>query len=198
MQWWESLTAFQQVMFVLAISATVVMFIFLILMIFGSDGSDSFDGDVDLDSDVDSINDEPLTNFSGLRILSVRGVLAFISVGAWTTYGFAGIVHPLLSSLFGVIAGAVASYLMALAFRASMKLESEGNLEYKNAIGKKGNVYIRIPAKRQGTGKVTLTFQERFVEVDAITDEDTDLVTGTIIEVIAMENETTVLVKKEH
>ncbi len=198
MQWWESLTAFQQVMFVLAISATVVMFIFLILMIFGSDGSDSFDGDVDLDSDVDSINDEPLTNFSGLRILSVRGVLAFLSVGAWTTYGFAGIVHPLLSSLFGVIAGAVASYLMALAFRASMKLESEGNLEYKNAIGKKGNVYIRIPAKRQGTGKVTLTFQERFVEVDAITDEDTDLVTGTIIEVIAMENETTVLVKKEH
>ena len=198
MQWWESLTAFQQVMFVLAISATVVMFIFLILMIFGSDGSDSFDGDVDLDSDVDSINDEPLTNFSGLRILSVRGVLAFLSVGAWTTYGFAGIVHPLLSSLFGVIAGAVASYLMALAFRASMKLESEGNLEYKNAIGKKGNVYIRIPAKRQGTGKVTLTFQERFVEVDAITDEDTDLVTGTIIEVIAMENGTTVLVKKEH
>lgn len=198
MQWWESLTAFQQVMFVLAISATVVMFIFLILMIFGSDGSDSFDGDVDLDSDVDSINDEPLTNFSGLRILSVRGVLAFLSVGAWTTYGFAGIVHPLLSSLFGVIAGAVASYLMALAFRASMKLESEGNLEYKNAIGKKGNVYIRIPAKRQGTGKVTLTFQERFVEIDAITDEETDLVTGTIVEVIAMENETTVLVKKEH
>lgn len=197
MQWWEGLSAFQQVMFVLATSATVVMIIFLILMIFGSGGGESFDSDVDVDSDVDSFNDEPLTSFSGLRILTVRGVLAFLSVGAWTIYGFSGVVHPLLASLFGIIAGAVASFLMAVAFRASMKLESEGNLEYKNAIGKTGNVYIRIPAKRQGTGKVTLTFQERFVEVDAITDEETDLLTGTIVEVIGMENETTILVKKE-
>ena len=192
MQWWDSLQPFQQVMFVLATAATVVMLVFLVLMLIGADNSDSFDTDVD--SDFDSFNDEPLSSFGGLRILTVRGVLAFLSVGAWTAYGFGSLIHPLLASLFGVIAGAVASYLMALAFRASMKLESEGNLEYKNAIGKKGNVYIRVPANRQGSGKVTLTFQERFVEIDAVTDEPIDLITGTIVEIIGMENETTVVV----
>lgn len=201
MQWWEALTSFQQVMFVLATAATVVMIIFLVLMLFGGDGAEGFeaDGDISFDNeidDIDPLNDEPLSGFSGLRILTVRSVLAFLSVGAWTAYGFAGIVHPLLASLFGVIGGIVAAYLLAYAFKQSMKLESEGNLSYKNAIGKNGTVYIRIPAKRQGTGKVTLTFQERFVEVDALTDDETDLTTGMGITVVKMENETTVIVTK--
>lgn len=202
MQWWEALTSFQQVMFVLATAATVVMIIFLVLMLFGGDGAEGFeaDGDISLDDqldDVDTLNDEPLSGFSGLRILTVRGVLAFLSVGAWTAYGFAGIVHPLLAALFGVIAGIIAAYVLAYAFKVSMKLESEGNLSYKNAIGKSGTIYIRVPAKRQGIGKVTLTFQERFVEVDAITDDDTDLTTGLAVIVTAMENETTVIVTKK-
>jgi hypothetical protein len=79
-----------------------------------------------------------------------------------------------------------------------MKLESEGNLSYINAVGKNGTVYIRVPAKRQGMGKVTLTFQERFVEVDAMTDDDSDLTTGMSITVISMENETTVIVTKNN
>jgi hypothetical protein len=202
MQWWEALTSFQQVMFVLATAATVVMIIFLVLMLFGGDGEGfEADGDISLDDqvdDIDPLNDEPLSEFSGLRILTVRGVLAFLSVGAWTAYGFAGIVHPLLAGLFGVIAGIIASYLLAYAFRASMKLESEGNLSYINAVGKNGTVYIRVPAKRQGMGKVTLTFQERFVEVDAMTDDDSDLTTGMSITVISMENETTVIVTKNN
>ena len=194
MQWWVSLSPFQQVMFVLATAATVVMLVFLILMLIGAD-NDSFEADIE--TDVDTINDEPLSSLGGLKLFTVRGVLAFISVGAWTAHGFGGIVQPLLASLFGIIAGAIASYLMALAFRASMKLESVGNLDYKNAIGKKGNVYIRVPANRQGTGKVTITFQERYVEIDAITDDTEDLSTGMIAEVIGMENETTLIVKKE-
>jgi len=203
MQWWEALTQFQQVMFVLATAATVVMIIFLVLMLFGGDGAEGFDADVDPSVDIDvndfdTLNDEPLSSFSGLRILSVRGVLAFISVGAWTAYGFAGVVHPLLSSLFGVIAGSIAAYLLALAFRASMKLESEGNLSYKNAVGKNGTVYIRVPASRKATGKVTITFQERFVEIDALTDDVTDLTTGMGVTVVGMENETTVIVTKNN
>lgn len=194
MQWWVSLSPFQQVMFVLATAATVVMIVFLVLMLIGAD-NDNFEADIE--PDIDTINDEPLSSLGGLKLFTVRGVLTFISIGAWTAYGFGSLVHPLLASFFGIIAGLIASYLMALAFRASMKLESVGNLDYKNAIGKKGNVYIRIPAKRQGSGKVTITFQERYVEIDAITDDESDLLTGSIVEVVALENETTLIVTKE-
>ena len=60
--WWEALSTFQQIMFAIAVPATLILIIFLILMIIGIDGTDAFGGDVDVDvSGVDSINDEPIT-----------------------------------------------------------------------------------------------------------------------------------------
>jgi len=205
-QWWEALNAFQQAMLVLASTATFVMIVFLVLMIIGGDSGDSFEGDVDADVDADAdadvggsdvLNDEPLSGFGGLRLLTVRGVLAFLSVGAFTAFGFSSFISPWLSSLFGAIAGVIASYLLALALRASKRLESTGNLNYQNAIGKSGNVYIKVPSSHSGIGKVTLTLQERFVEIDAVTLDTEDLKTGTAVEVVGLENETTLIVERK-
>jgi len=92
-QWWEALSVFQQVMFTVASAATIVMIIFLILMMFGAS---EFGGDVDDPSDVDlnadGINDEPLSAFSGFRVLTLRGALAFLAIGGWTAYGFYTVV----------------------------------------------------------------------------------------------------------
>jgi len=197
-QWWITLTVFQQVMFVLATAATFVMLVFLVLMIFGADDANSFDGDVDAGDagDADLINDTPLSGFSGLRILTLRGALAFLSVAAWSAYGFSGFLSPWLSALIGVVLGVLAAYLMALAFRASMRLESEGNLNLKNAVGKIGTVYIKVPKSRSGIGKVNVTVQERYSELDAVTAGNEDLTTGTIVEITGLENETTVMVQK--
>jgi len=198
-QWWEAMSAFKQIMFVLASASTFVMIVFIILMLIGFDGSDSFDGDVDVDVDLpdgDEINDVPLVALSGLKILTIRGILAFIAVGCWTAFGLADSMNHVLGSFIGAIAGAIASYLLAIAFRASLRLESEGNLNYKNAIGKIGTVYIKVPKSNTGVGKVNLTFQERYTEIDAITNETEDLKTGTPVEVVGLHSETTIIVKK--
>jgi len=197
-QWWEALSVFQQVMFTVASAATIVMIIFLILMMFGAS---EFGGDVDDPSDVDlnadGINDEPLSAFSGFRVLTLRGALAFLAIGGWTAYGFYTVVGPWLSILFGIVAGAVAAFLLALAFRATLKLENEGNLDYHNAIGKIGTVYIKVPKSRKGSGKVTLTMQERFIEADAVTEDLLDLTTGTAVDILDVVNETTLIVTKK-
>ncbi|MBU1145710.1 MAG: hypothetical protein KJ971_07680 [Firmicutes bacterium] len=198
--WWEGLTVFQQVMFVIAVPATVIMIIFMILMLLGISDTE-FDGSVDIDGgdidgSMDSFNDEPLSGFSGLKVLTLRGVLAFLSIGAWVSFIASNYLIPILSLLIGMACGALAAYLLALAFKAAMNLESEGNLNYENAIGKNGTVYIRVPNNKTGKGKVTLTFQERFVEVEAVTLEQIDLMPGTSVEITGLENETTVVVKK--
>lgn len=56
--WWESLNSFQQIMFIIAVTTSAVMVIFIVLMFIGMDGSD-FDGIDSPDMDVDIINDEP-------------------------------------------------------------------------------------------------------------------------------------------
>ena len=187
--WWDGLSAYQQFLFVIAGAATLVMIIFLILMIIGI-------GDDDI-NDVDfNVGEEPLVNFSGLKLFNLRGALVFFSIGGWVTFILEPSLKPFWSTVLGVISGSIAALLMALAFKAAMKLESEGNLDYKNAINKIGTVYIRIPAKRGGKGKITITMQNRFLEVDAVTDENEDLKTGNEVVVIDLLNESTLIVKK--
>lgn len=196
-QWWETQSDFQQVMFIIAAAGTIVLLVFLLLMIFGVGGDESFDGEVDTDADIDDVaNDEPVGALGGLRILTIRGAFTFLAIGGWTAYGFADLVHPLLAIFFGVLFGFIAAFLLALVFRAFPKLENKGNLDYKNAIGKSGSVYIKVPKNHNGTGKVNLTFQEHYVEVDAVTDDQEDLTTGMAITVLRLENESTVIVTK--
>lgn len=192
--WWESLSVFQQVMFIIAVSASGVMVIFLILMLFGIDGAE-YDG-VDIpDSSVDVFNDEPLTGIAGLRILTVRGMLVFLAIGAWVAYLFSSLSGPIISSVIGIVFGVGAAYLQALAFRATLKLESVGNMDYHNAIGKIASVYLRIPRSKSGKGKISIIIQDRLAEVDAITEEAQDLLPNTSVEVIGMEDQNTLIVR---
>jgi hypothetical protein len=193
--WWSNLMALQQIAFIIAVTATVIMLIFLLLMIFGMDDS-TFDGGPQ-DADLDFLSDEPLSAISGLKLFTVRGALAFFSVGGWVIYIIAPLMHVVWVLLLGVVAGLLASFLQAIAFRAALKLESSGNLDYERTIGKTASVYIRIPKERLGKGKVMLNLEDRFIELDAITDEASDLLRKTMVEIVALEDNTTVVVKEK-
>lgn len=196
--WWVDLSNFQQVIFIIAASATLLLLVFLIMLILGLGDEGSFDSDVDLDDfDFDPYNDEPFGAFSGLRILTLRGALAFLSIGGWTAF----LIEPSLGVwaglAIGIIIGSIAAVLLALAFKWSMKLESSGNIDYKNAIGKTATVYLRIPKDKSGTGKVSFVLQERLVEVSAVSSDSKDILVGAIVEVIGLEDETTLVVKRK-
>jgi hypothetical protein len=194
--WWQSLSLFEQISFITAVSATFVMLVFLVLMLIGVDGSD-FDGIDVPEIDTDFLNDEPISAIGGLRIFTIKGALAFLSIGGWIAYIFAGLLGPLLSILLGAIFGSVAAVLQAMAFKAMMKLEVAGNLDYKNAIGKTGTVYMRVPKDKSGKGKITVVIQERYAEIDAITEDLEDILPKSTIEIIGLYDETTLLVKRK-
>ncbi len=201
--WLENYTAFQQTFFVIATIATLILFIFLILMMFGVHG-DTFDGSIDggsfdhdfSDAHMDIYNDEPLSSFAGMKLFTMRGILTFFSIGGWVTFLVNQSASIFWSLIAGFFAGLFAAILLAYTFKQVMKLEMEGNLKYENALGKTGEVYIRVPASRNGKGKVNMLLQERFVEIDAITNEEADLKTGTRVIISGIENESTVIVKR--
>ncbi|MFP4177620.1 MAG: hypothetical protein ACLFTZ_02545 [Acholeplasmataceae bacterium] len=193
--WWEQLSLFQQIMFVLAVGSTAIMVLFIVLLLLGIGGDEAIGGDLS-ELDLDVINDEPLSSLGGLRFITVRGFLAFTSVGGWIAFILADVVSTALAGLFGALAGVVAAYLLQLAFVATMKLESSGNIDYANAIGKPAVVYIRVPKNGTAKGKVVMTLQSRYVEVDAITEDNEDLLTNEQVEVVGTRNRTTLIVKK--
>lgn len=201
---------FQQVMALFALPATAVLIIQTIMLLFGfghDGGADAPDGGIDLtDSDVmtgdadfsGSVSDtagdgdtwlsEGDVDFdSGLRLLTVRGMVAFFAVGGWV--GIAAIdlgAKVWLASLAAVAAGLVALWLVAVIFKALMRLQSSGNVDLKNAVGVIGEVYLRIPPEMQGQGKVSVQIQERLIEAAAMTMSSVELKSGSSVRVVAV------------
>lgn len=206
--WWENLNNLQQVMFIIATVATALMIILIIMMLIGMDSGEAFDGDIDVDLDVDVdgadvddiddvgdvFNQESFFSIGGLKIITIRGMLAFFSIGGWVVYLMAESSPAWLAILVGFFSGAIAAVLLALIMRAVFRLESSGNLDYNTAIGKTAEVYIRVPKSDSGKGKVIFTHQGRMVEVDAITKDDQDIITKKEVKIIGLENESTLIV----
>jgi hypothetical protein len=115
----------------------------------------------------------------GLRLFTVRGLVAFFAIGGWVGIALIDVgLPPALACLLALLAGLGALVLIAAILRMSLGLQSSGNLDLDNAIGLIGDVYLRIPANQQGVGKVTIILQGRSIEIDALTEESEGIGTG--------------------
>lgn len=207
-QWWSALTVVQQILYYIAIPFTLVLLIQTVMSIIGLGGNDTdsdfdadsdadfdmdadmdmdgdIDADVDLDMDADAEFDGPGAAAAGFRFFTIRGIVAFFCIFGWAGLAlYASGLEVWLVIALAAVSGFLAMLVIGLMFYAVKNLQSSGNIKVSNAIGKEAEVYIPIPAKRAGHGKVMVYVQERLVEVDAITDEKTKLKTGENVKVV--------------
>lgn len=181
--WWNNMDLIGQIFALIAIPATLVLLIQTIMVLFG--GGDDMDDGIDLTGDGE-IDTPGNGGGDGMALFSLRGLMAMASVGGWSGLVMheAGInlaVTILLACAFGFLALVGIAYIMKL----SAKLQSSGNINLGYAIGKVGTVYIPIPPSMSGSGKVNLTIQERFIEVNAMTTTDRKLATGESVRVVS-------------
>jgi len=59
--------------------------------------------------------------------------------------------------------------------RAMFSLRSSGTLDYKNAVGQVGTVYVTIPGRQSGSGQVEVLIQGRLQMISAMTKHFHDL-----------------------
>lgn len=132
---------------------------------------------------------------NALKLFTLRGIIGFFSIGGWV--GIAaiswGIPAPGALAL-AFVAGYLALYFVAWSIRAALRLQHSGNIDYSNAIGNNGEVYLPIPPAKSGVGKVNVIVQERLCELSAVTDAERTLKTGEKITVMGIEKEGVLLV----
>lgn len=85
---------------------------------------------------------------------------------------------------------------MATIFYFLSKLVESGTMQMENAVSKTGEVYLVIPAKRSGFGKVQVKVQGSLRTLDAITDEEEDIPTGAVIVVKEITGSNALLVER--
>jgi hypothetical protein len=130
----------------------------------------------------------------GLQLFSVRSVaagIAFFGVGALALQAFG--MPASVAAVGGVATGGVAAVGVALLMRSMLRLESDRSFRLAETVGNSGDVYLSIPARRQGTGKIHITLQGRLMELDAMTPDDA-IATGAQVLVIDTIAPSTVIV----
>ena len=186
--WWPSLSALEQVFWIIAIPFTFIFIVQTILTFFVGD-IDHIEagGDVDMDIDGDA--------GIGFQFITLKNLVAFFTIFGWT--GIAcidGGLNTGLSIVISTFAGILMMVVMATMIYLMGKLSDDGTLKLSNAIGKIGSVYLTIPPKRKGFGKVQITVQG-VRTLDAMTDNEEEIPTGGIVEVIGVFNNEIIIVK---
>ncbi len=189
--WWDSLSIISKIYWMVAIPFSLI-FIIQIFMTFI--GADSDSGHLDATGDADaSINTD---HGIGFQLLSLKNLIAFFTIFGWS--GLACIDSGLsigLTIFISLISGLIMMVLMATIFYFMGKLTESGNVNMSSIVGKTASVYLFIPAKRKALGKIQVQHQG-YMTLDALTDEENDIPTGAVVEIIELIGENILLVKK--
>jgi len=172
--WFAALTLFEKVYWIVAIAGSAILLVLVVMTLMGGDVDDMGDVDADIEAD------------TGIhfQFLSFKNLMGFLTIFGWS--GIACIDNGLstwLTIFISVICGLLMMLAMASLFYYLAKLQSSGTLNLKNAVNQIGEVYLTIGANRTRIGKVSVNVQGTLRELQALTDEDHDLVQGNVVKV---------------
>lgn len=212
--WWEALSTFVKIFYVLAITSSLVLLVQLIIALFGfghdagADVGTDVGGDADVGGGADFDGDADLAGHdaggghdashagAGLRLFTVQTIVSFLVTFGWSGVAFGSSGMPeWLGFILAFIIGTATLFGMAKLMQAMMKLQSSGNIDIENAVGLTGEVYIPVPASEGGMGKVNITIQGRYGEYNAITKGPELLKTGLFVKVAEVRGNTLIVEK---
>lgn len=173
-EWFAAFEPFEKVYWSIALIASGIFIVLMILTFVGGEFDDTGDVDGDIDGD------------TGIefQFLSFKNLVGFFTIFGWS--GIAclneGLSKP-ITIVISIICGLLMMTIMASIFYYLGKLNSSGTLKLKNARNQIGEVYLTIGANRSRIGKVHINIQGGMRELEALTDDTTNLHQGDIITV---------------
>ena len=185
--WFYSLDPTLQVLWVMAGLSTLIFAIQFVMSIIGI-------GDADVDMDFDTDGDVGLDDAGAGSLLSIRSIVNFFVGFSWMGIcGWEYIESPILLTIASIAMGLLMSATFLYISRQMMKLQSSGNFDIRDCAGKTCDVYLRIPASGNGTGKVQISLNGSIQELDARTDSTHDISSGTKVKVTEVVGQTLVV-----
>lgn len=189
--WWDGLTTLSKMYWIIAFPSTLLFLIQLVITFIGGDADHDTDFDHDVDAQIDA------DHGIGFQFFTFKNLIAFFTLFAWSGLasiegGFSLFITIIISSLSGLIM----MVIMASLFYYISKFSYSGTMHFNNAIGQSGDVYLSIPAKKSGMGKVQLKVQGQLRTLNAMTDDLEIIKTGSLVEVTEIVSGNILLVRR--
>lgn len=178
--WFYGLTSPEQVFWLIAIAAT---FIFLVVLVTTFMGADA-DTDTDFDGG------------AGFQFFTFKNGVAFFAIFGWIGIACLSRGYGLITSIaVAAVCGLIMMFVMAGIFYYVNRLTESGTLDYKNAVNSTGEVYLEVGRNRSKMGKVQISVQGSLREMEALTDQDTDIKRGTLVTVDSVTENGVLIIK---
>lgn len=190
-EFWTHLVIFEKILFVIAIIATLLFLLQTIMIFIGG-------GDID-DLAAFGDADEAIGHDDGVdsQYLTLKNLIAFFTMFGWIGLAcFKNGMSYLPTILIATLAGVTMVAIMMFLFKSISKLKYDSTLKLEHAIGKKGTVYLTIPASSNGLGKINIRINNALLELDAMTNDKKDIANGALVEVTEILGNNTLLVTK--
>ncbi len=186
MEFFENMAPLLRTFWYLAIPTSLVFLIQTIITFVGADASDGLD--VDFDGDLGG-GDAPF------QLFSLRNLINFLLGFSWTGISFYNsISSPALLIGLAFIIGVLFVLIFFLIIKQVQKLGEDNSFKLTNTIDKSAEVYLAIPGNKSGKGKVMISVNGAFHELQAMT-ENGPIPTGAVVKVIKIINQDILIVE---
>ena len=191
--WWAGLDPTMRTYWGIAIFASTIFIIQMVMTFIGIGDADAADADFDLGGDTDG---DTLDTGGVLQIFSVRNIVNFLLGVGWAGVCFSGYIHNRVwLGIVALLMGCAFVALFIVVYRQMMKLEHNGAFKINDCVGQVADVYLRIPETRKGEGKIQFSFGGSVQELAAITDGE-PIPSGAKVRIVEVVGGHTLLVEK--
>lgn len=183
----DGMESLQQGFWIVAIVASVIFLVQTLMTFIGSDTSDGLNADFDGDL---VHADAPF------QLFSLRNLINFLLGFGWTGVTlYESFGNKMLLLALAVIVGSIFVALFFFIIKQILKLTEDNTFNIDSLVGKTGEVYIRIPPKMSGSGKVQISVNGSSHELSAMTNSDEQILSSTVIKVDAVQNRVLIVSK---
>lgn len=171
----------------IALPTSIIFILQTIMTFIGVDSHDGTDADFS-----GHLND----SHAPFQLFSLRNLVNFLLGFSWTGIGF----YTTISNHFFLVAFAfmVGLGMLGLFFvvmKQVNKLAEDNSFKIASTIDKTAEVYLAIPENKKGKGKILISINGSVRELEAITEHNAKIETGSVVSVVSVEGNSLVIVK---
>ncbi|RAI89960.1 NfeD family protein [Algoriphagus yeomjeoni] len=148
----------------IAIPVSLIFVLQTILTFVGSGGSDGLEADFDGDFDGGE---------APFQMFSFRNLINFLLGFSWTGISFYKLIpNTTLLIVVSLAVGFAFVYFFFVIIRQIQKLGEDNTFRLEKTLNKIADVYLAIPGRMQGKGKIMVSLNGSVREIDAMTEQD--------------------------
>jgi hypothetical protein len=187
MENFNELDSLLRIFWYLAIPSSLIFLVQTVMTFLGVDASDGLEADFESN----------LIGTEGpFQIFSFRNLVHFILGFGWTGISLYHVIDNkslLIALAFLVGVGFVGMFFFIIT--QIRKLAEDNTFKISDTVGKIGEVYLTIPERKSGIGKVQISTKGSFKELRAITESET-ILSGTLVKIKSIDSDNILVVEK--